>query len=121
VIIAIDFDGTITKNKWPEVGQFRFLAKPVIKWLQKRGHELILFTCREGDYLYNAYFFLKSNGIEVTYYNENTKERIEEYGGDCRKISADLYLDDKALFPGWIFVPAIVLWMEWRETHGKRR
>jgi hypothetical protein len=32
-----------------------------------------------------------------------------------------LYLDDKALFPGWVFVPAIVLWKEWRESHGKRR
>lgn len=121
MVIAIDFDGTIVKNQWPEIGKLRFLAKPVIKWLQKRGHELILFTCREGDYLDNACFFLKANGIEVTYLNENTKERIEQYGGDCRKISADLYLDDRAFFPGWIFVPVIVLWMEWREKRGKRR
>lgn len=120
MVIAIDCDGTIVKNKWPEIGKLRFLAKPVIKWLQKRGHELILFTCREGDYLDNAYFFLKANGIEFKYYNENTRERIREYGGDCRKISADLYLDDKAFFPGWWVVPLVVLWMEWRERLERR-
>jgi hypothetical protein len=31
-------------------------------------------------------------------YNENLPERIAEYGGDCRKISADFYVDDKNLF-----------------------
>ncbi len=113
-VIAIDFDGTIVKNKWPEIGKLRFLAKPVIKWLQKRGHELVLFTCREGQLLNDACNFIKANKIEIRWINENTKDRIEEYGGDCRKISADLYLDDKAFFPGWWAVPLAVLWMEWR-------
>ena len=121
IVIAIDCDGTIVKNKWPGIGKIRFLAKPVIKWLQKRGHELILFTCREGEYLDHAYFFLKAHGIEFKYCNENTKERIAEYGGDCRKISADLYLDDKAFFPGWWIVPLVAIWMEWRGKHGQRR
>jgi hypothetical protein len=121
IVIAVDCDGTIVRDKWPEIGRLRFLAKPVIKWLQKRGHELVLSTCREGEYLDHAYFFLKAHGIEFKYYNENTKERIAGYGHDCRKISADLYLDDKAFFPGWIFVPAIVLWMEWRVKSAKRR
>lgn len=120
MVIAIDFDGTVVKNKWPEIGRFRFLAKPVIKWLKKRGHELILFTCREGIYLDHAYYFLKAHGIEFKYYNENTAERIREYGGDCRKISADLYLDDKGFFPGWLITFFVVLWMEWREKRERR-
>lgn len=120
MVIGLDFDGTIVKNKWPEIGRFRWLARPVIKWLQKRGHEIVLFTCREGEYLDNAYYFLKTHGIEFKYYNENTKERIAEYGWDSRKVSADLYLDDKAMFPGWIFVPAIVLWLERREQRERR-
>ena len=120
MIIAIDFDGTIVKNKWPEIGRFRFLAKPVIKWLQKRGHELILFTCRERTLLFKAVEYLKSNNIEFKYHNENTRELILKYGGDCRKISADLYLDDKALFLGWIFVPVVVLWREWRGKIERR-
>lgn len=31
-------------------------------------------------------------------YNENLPERIAQYGGDCRKISADYYFDDKNMF-----------------------
>ena len=121
MVIAIDFDGTIVKNKWPEIGRFRFLAKPVIKWLQKRGHELILYTCRERTLLFKAVEYLKINNIEFKYHNENTRELILQYGGDCRKISADLYLDDKALFPGWWIVPPVVLWIEWREKRAVRR
>jgi hypothetical protein len=116
--IAIDFDGTIVRNRWPKIGRLRFLAKPVIKWLKKRGHELILYTCREGELLERACFFLRVHGIEFKHCNKNTEERIAEYGGDCRKISADLYLDDKALFPGWWIVPLVVLWIEWREKRA---
>lgn len=120
MVIAIDFDGTIVKNQWPEIGKLRLLAKLVIRWLQKRGHELILFTCREKKHLTRAYSFLDEHGIKFKYYNENTEERVCEYGGDCRKISADLYLDDKAFFPGWWAVPLVVLWMEWRERLERR-
>lgn len=116
--IAIDFDGTIVRNRWPKIGRLRFLAKPVIKWLKKRGHTLILYTCREGVYLAKAHIFLEKHGIKFDYYNENTEGRIWEYGGDCRKISADLYIDDKALFPGWWIVPLVVLWIEWREKRA---
>ncbi len=31
-------------------------------------------------------------------YNENLPERIAQYDGDCRKISADYYFDDKNMF-----------------------
>ena len=30
------------------------------------------------------------------YINENVPERIQRYGLDCRKIGADIYLDDRA-------------------------
>lgn len=112
--IAIDFDGTIVKNKWPEIGKMRWLASSVLKWLARR-HTLILNTCREGAYLKDAVLFLKVKGIKFLYFNENTRERIREYGGDCRKIAADLYLDDKAFFPGWWVIPLVVIWREWRE------
>ena len=118
--IAIDMDGTIVQNKWPEVGPLRWGAKPVIRWLKRRGHTLILFTCREGKLLNEAIDYLYANRIYLHYYNENTRERIEQFGGDCRKISADLYLDDKGLFPGWWIVPPVVLWMEWRERRAHR-
>lgn len=120
--IAIDFDGTLARDRWPEIGELRPGAKKVINWLKKRGHTLILYTCREGVYLAKAHIFLEKHGIKFDYYNENTEGRIWEYGGDCRKISADLYIDDKALFfPGWWIVPFVVLWMEWREKREQAK
>ena len=96
--IAIDFDGTIVRNRWPKIGRLRFLAKPVIKWLKSEGMINPLYLPGR-DLLERACFFLGVHGIEFKHCNKNTEERITEYGGDCRKISADLYLDDKALFP----------------------
>lgn len=119
MVIALDFDGTVVKNKWPEIGEMRWLAKPVLPWLSKR-HLLVLNTCREGELLNQAVDFLIANGIAVMAANENLKERIEQYGGDCRKISADLYLDDKGFFPGWLVTFFVVLWMEWREKRERR-
>lgn len=119
IVIAVDFDGTIVKNKWPGIGKLRFLAKPVLRWLYKRVI-LILYTCREGEKLGDAINELQKHQIKFDEYNANYWKRIHEYGGDCRKISADLYLDDKAFFPGWWVVPLVVIWLEWRERFERR-
>ena len=115
MIIAVDFDGTIVKNRWPDIGPFRFMARLVLRWLQRRGHTLILWTCREGETLGRAKVFLWSHGVCFDLWNQNSPERCKEYGGDSRKVSADLYIDDRA---GWVFWPLVaakVLWMEARE------
>ena len=48
MIIAIDFDGTICQNEYPEIGDPMPLAIWSIKKLKKRGHDLILWTCRQS-------------------------------------------------------------------------
>lgn len=97
MIIAVDFDGTITKeSKWPELGEPNM---PLINELIRRrnnGDKLILWTCRNGDLLQAAINFCKTFGLEFDAVNENLPEIIETYGGS-RKISADLYVDDKAV------------------------
>jgi hypothetical protein len=112
MIIAIDFDGTIVKNVWPKIGRLRIGARWVLRVLHKRGHILILNTCREGNLLNDALRFLSDNDIFIHYANQNSRDRIREYGGDCRKISAELYLDDRGFFSGWLMVPVIVRWIE---------
>lgn len=45
-IIAVDFDGTLCENQWPEIGEPK---KEVITYLKERqtaGDKLILWTCR---------------------------------------------------------------------------
>lgn len=47
----------------------------------------------------DAVAWCKERGIEFDAVNENLPELIELYGNDCRKINADIYIDDKAVNP----------------------
>lgn len=118
MIIAVDMDGTIVKDKWPEIGPLRLGAKWCMNWILSRGHQIIINTCRENELLIKALEFMLDNDINWTYSNENTIERTTQYGGDCRKISADWYIDDRAGFLGWWSIPIIILCLEWRNRHA---
>ncbi len=95
MIIAIDFDGTIVENAFPAIGEMRSGAKKHIKKLRQRGYKIIISTCREGDKATEAKAYLEARNVPFDAFNENLPEMIELYGGDCRKISADIYVDDK--------------------------
>lgn len=116
MIIGIDFDGTIVKNKWPEIGKPKFMALPVLWWIQSRGHTLILNTCREGKLELNACWWLLGRGVRLDYVNQNASSRIKEYEGDCRKISCDLLVDDTA---GFVFWPWVYLRVKFKELRLK--
>jgi hypothetical protein len=123
LVIAVDFDGTIVKNEWPEIGRTRWFAFPVLRWMKKRGHILILYTCRENLDLDKAILFLIRNNLKYPafdYINENCKELIKKFG-DARKIGADLYIDDLgAGFWIWPIIPMIVWLKERRRNDGTR-
>lgn len=90
MIIAIDFDGTITKDHtYPEIGYIEKRTIEVLKKLQKK-HTLCLWTCREGKALTIAVDMLKANGIDIEWINDSP------YTTGSRKIVADLYIDDRA-------------------------
>lgn len=98
-VIAVDFDGTLCKQAWPEIGEEN---NKLILHLRKRkaeGARLILWTCREGDMLEAAVEWCRERGLEFDTVNENLPELIELYKNDCRKINADIYIDDKAVNP----------------------
>ena len=97
LVIAIDFDGTICELAFPEVGAMKKMAKHYINKLYDEGHKILINTCRSGLYEGMAETFLKENGIKYHYINSNLLYLIENYGQDCRKISADIYIDDKCL------------------------
>lgn len=94
-IIAVDFDGVLSKAGWPNVGK---PDKKVFKWLkerQRKGDKLILWTCRTGDMLNDALLFCLCNGLTFDAINENLQSTIDFMNGDTRKIFANLYLDDR--------------------------
>ena len=93
MVIAIDFDGTITtKNCFPEISELRPHVVEAIKNLQAHGHTCILWTCREGIHLERAVSFLHDNDINLSGYN------YSPYQLQSRKIVADIYIDDKNVF-----------------------
>ena len=102
-ILAIDFDGTICMSDYPALGMQRKDAGVYMRKLAKDGYGIVINTCREGIALSDAIKWLHKNAIPYHYVNCNFPHIIEHYGADCRKISADIYIDDKCLtgLPKW--------------------
>lgn len=96
-IFAVDFDGTLCKNAWPEIGEPKTEMLKHIKKLRQDGHEIILWTCREGDDLEKAVSWCADQGLTFDAVNDNLERIKELFGGNSRKIVADFYIDDKAL------------------------
>jgi histidinol phosphatase-like enzyme len=101
--IALDFDGTIVEENYPNIGELRAEAKYYINKLYDDGFTIIINTCRSGVFAENAKNFLIKNKIRFHYFNENDPVLIKQYSSDCRKISADVYIDDRCLtgLPEW--------------------
>lgn len=101
--IAVDFDGTLCENKFPDIGAPKPLVIEYIKRQQAQGAHIILHTCRENGtkraLLDEAIRFCAEQGIELYAINDNPGSKFpEEYGTgfDGRKVFADIYIDDKA-------------------------
>lgn len=88
--IAIDFDGTITKeNKYPNIGEIRPYAAKVIHALQDRGYFCYLWTCRTGASLDAAKKWLEEQDIHLDAYNKGPST-------GSPKLIATVYIDDAA-------------------------
>ena len=96
-IIAVDFDGTIVTDKFPEIGEPNLELVAWLKQYRANGGKLILWTSRNKDHLPKAVDFCISLGLEFDAINENLKENQIKWQGDTRKVLADYYLDDKAV------------------------
>lgn len=96
-IIAVDFDGTLCTNKWPEIGDPNL---PLIEYLKKQknlGNKVILWTCRTENLLVDAIAWCASYGLYFNEVNRNLSEVITKMNGDSRKIFAHEYIDDRAV------------------------
>lgn len=101
-IIAVDFDGTLCAECFPNIGEPNQALISALLELKRSGKKLILWTCRAGDRLDEAVEWCNMHGLCFDAVNENLPEIIELYGSDSRKITADLYIDDKSSLP-WLF------------------
>ncbi len=94
--IAIDFDGTIVEDDYPNIGKPRIFAFETLKKLQEDGHRLILWTYRSGLRLEEAVSFCEANGINFYAVNKSFPEEQFDYT-KSRKIHADIFIDDRNL------------------------
>lgn len=94
-VVAVDFDGTIANTDYPRIISPISETISLLRKLKDKGATIILWTCREGENLEEAVKWCKENDVPIDLVNENDKERIKIWGNDCRKIGADLYIDDK--------------------------
>ena len=95
MIIAVDFDGTLVENDFPNIGKAISITQDFIRERIKEGDKVILWTCRTGKYLDEAIRYCKSIGIIFDAVNDNLPETADEYGDNPRKVFADIYLDDR--------------------------
>lgn len=98
MVYAIDFDGTLCVNAFPEIGEPKQDVINFCKSRKSEGHKLILWTCREGELLAYAVVWCAEHGLHFDAFNANLPERIALYGTNPRKIGADYYIDDRAIF-----------------------
>lgn len=98
-IIAVDFDGTLVSDCFPEIGGIIAPTWDRIKRAQEAGAKIILWTCRDGAYLAEAVEFCHMNGLYFDAVNENLPEVLAVYQGNPKKVFADIYVDDHMGLP----------------------
>jgi uncharacterized glyoxalase superfamily metalloenzyme YdcJ len=91
--IVIDFDGTCVTHEYPKIGQ-EIGAVPVLQELVAKGHQLILFTMRSGDYLLEAAEWFYDNDIELFGVQRDPEQSTWT---DSPKAYGHLIIDDAAL------------------------
>ena len=102
--IAVDFDGTIVRHRYPAIGEEMPFAVATLRRLQEEHHRLILWSVREGKLLDEAVEWCRQHGIEFyainKEYPEEDQARNEHYS---RKLKVDLFIDDRNLggLPDW--------------------
>ena len=93
MIIAVDFDGTLSNGHYPNIGQPNTPLFDILIKLKAQGHDIILWTCREDIQLQQAVDWCKEQGLEFDAVNEN----VPWIGFYSRKVCADVYIDDLAV------------------------
>ena len=104
MVIAVDFDGTIVENRYPEIGPEIAFATETLKMLIADRHKVILWTVREGKQLEEAVEWCRKRGVEFYAVNRDyPEETVESNNHFSRKIKAEVWIDDKNVgeLPDW--------------------
>ena len=96
-IIAVDFDGTLVEDAFPEIGKVRDRVWTMVIRAQHQGAKIILWTSRDNDRLKAAVEFCTARGLHFDAINDNLDECKVMFNNNTRKVYANEYWDDKAV------------------------
>lgn len=102
--IAVDFDGTIVTDEYPQIGKELPFAIETLKAMIKDRHRLVLWTVREGQYLDDAVKWCQDRGVEFYAVNRDyPEEEAEKNNHFSRKLKVDMWIDDRNIggLPDW--------------------
>lgn len=98
MIIAVDFDGVLCEDSFPNIGTPNSDVIDFVKELIDSGHEVVLWTTRNGDELDAAVDWCGEKGLHFCNVNgpapSNEMKYRDRYPTPSRKIYADIYIDD---------------------------
>lgn len=101
MIIAVDFDGILCENQFPEIGAPNYNMISTIRQCIDGGHEVILWTTRVEKELESAISWCEDYGLHFCAVNDNApsnKKKYEDvYTESPKKIYADMYIDDHSI------------------------
>ncbi|MBR4936525.1 MAG: hypothetical protein IKZ20_05040 [Bacteroidaceae bacterium] len=122
--IAVDFDGTIVSDRYPEIGKELPFATATLRQLMEDGHKLILWTVREGELLQEAVDWCEKKGVRFYAVNKDYDEEAMQGKHYSRKIKADIFIDDRGIarLPDWGTIYELIKrrinWEEFLIRHG---
>lgn len=91
--IGIDFDGTIVRHEYPELGIPNPMALEYMRQFKAAGAILILWTMRDGKELADAVAYCEKNGVVFDAVNKGIGDR---FWTQSPKAHCNLYIDDAA-------------------------
>lgn len=104
MVIAVDFDGTIVQHCYPKIGPEIPFATETLRMLNNDGHQLILWSVREGRLLDEAVQWCQERGVEFYAVNKDFyEEDVSKNKVYSRKLKADVFIDDRNIggLPDW--------------------
>lgn len=120
MIIAVDFDGVLVRDEFPNIGQPNYNMIEAVKGVIEAGHEVVLWTCRVERELIAAIEWCREYGIQFHAINGAAPSNKIKYAGvystTPRKIYANYYIDDHGV--GYSEEKAIALLRTLKITGG---
>ena len=93
MIVAVDFDGTLTRtDDYPEA-QPNYIGFHAILKFKKRGGKVILLTCRAGEELEYAVDFCRTFGLTFDAVNSNLPEMEQKWLQSGHTVSPKVFAD----------------------------